>query len=501
VEKKDRTTVLLPHTVDTTTGYLGTSALTNSPQYSSRSMVPVKYNLVSPRVGFAQRLGNDTVIRGGYGLNYLPNDLPFGVMPYNAPVNFSTTTNSVGTYHGLSDPFSVLSGGTFRTPVGRSDPKWTGSLLNQVVLGAVPEGMKYPYTQQWNLNVSRQWKGNWATEISYIGAKGTHLVGQGANNPNIYEYQGMNELSSKLYDSITGLALAGPNAGTSITSKAPCAAYGGQSVTVGQCLRPYPQFQDYVNTAAYIGSTIYHAMYVKGEKRFASGGVIHANYAWAKNIGDADDIHLGSGFIQDFNNMQNERSLLFHDVRYRLVLTYVLNLPFGKGQKFVNVGGVANALVGGWSVSGVTTFQSGFPLQMMYNGNFLTQSMGGGTLRTNYVAGCPKTAPGSRYDRYVNKAWFNAACFTNPGNFAYGNESRVDAALRAQGIDNFDFAISKATQIKDRANLQFRVEFFNIFNHTQFAAPGTTLAGGSYNQVTSQNNQPRLVQATLRLSF
>jgi hypothetical protein len=496
-EKKDRATVLLPNTVDPVLGKLGAVTLTNSTLYPSRSMVGVSHGLVGPRVGFAQRIGTETVIRGGYGLNYLPPDLPYGVMAYNSPVNQATTTNSVGGFHALSDPFNVLSGGSFRQPTGRSNPNWTQGLINQIVTGPVPTN-NYPYTQGWNLALGREWKGSWLTEVSYSGLKGTHMPGPGAYNSSIQQYQGLNELSSQYYSTLQSMENGG--------------ATKSQLIASGQPLRPFPQYQDYVNTADYSGSTIYHAMYVVGEKRFHSGGVLHANYGWSKSIGNADHLILQTetisnsqsralGFIQDFNNMRGERSLLSYDVRHRLVISYVLNLPFGKGQRFLNYSGAANAVVSGWSANGITTFQAGFPLEMEYNGNLLTTNLGAGTLRPNFVPGCNKQTSGTRYQKILNNNWFNAACFTYAGDFAFGNESRVDSTMRAQGINNFDFAVSKATKIKDRADFLFRVEFFNLFNHPQFVPPGTIMAGGGYNQITAQRNQPRLIQGGFRLDF
>lgn len=487
-EKNNRATVLLPNTVDPATGDLGAVALTASNLYPSRSVIPVRLDLFSPRIGFAQRLGNDTVVRGGYGLNYLPNDLPYGTMPYNSPVNFATT-QTFGAYHSLSDPFKVLSGGSFLQPVGRSNPNFSKSLLGQVVVSPVPQGMAYPTIQQYNLTLSRQWKGNWLTEISYIGAKGTHLPGEGSNNASIYTYSGLDELSSQYYSTLQTMEAAGSTQ--------------AQLIAYGQARRPYPQFQDYVNDAEYKSGSTYNAMYLNAEKRFHKGGVLHANYAWSKQLGDADNvIREGGGYVQDFNNPKGEYSLLGFDVRNRLVVSYVLDLPFGKGQKYANFNGVAGVLVSGWSANGLTAFQSGTPLKFSYsNGNYLSTYLGAGTIRPNVVAGCNKQTSGSPYEKWKNKDWFNSACFAYAGDFAFGNEPRVDATLRSQGIDNFDFAVQKATTIKDETNLEFRAEFFNLFNHPQFSAPGTGLGGGGYDQITSQANNPRLVQLSLRLRF
>lgn len=95
----------------------------------------------------------------------------------------------------------------------------------------------------------------------------------------------------------------------------------------------------------------------------------------------------------------------------------------------------------------------------------------------------------------------NQACFTQPGDTSFGSEPRVDADLRAQGIDNWDFSIAKTTKIRESVNLEFRTELFNIFNRVQFAAPNTASGGALFGVISSQVNQPRLVQFSLRTNF
>src|SRR5262249_44176334 len=97
--------------------------------------------------------------------------------------------------------------------------------------------------------------------------------------------------------------------------------------------------------------------------------------------------------------------------------------------------------------------------------------------------------------------WFNTAAFAQPAAFSFGSEPRTDPVLRAAGINNFDFTIVKHTSITERARLEFRTEFFNLFNRVQFADPGTSLGSAQFGIVTSALNLPRLVQLGLRLSF
>jgi hypothetical protein len=97
--------------------------------------------------------------------------------------------------------------------------------------------------------------------------------------------------------------------------------------------------------------------------------------------------------------------------------------------------------------------------------------------------------------------WFNTACFTQPDNFSFGNESREDSVIRGAGVANWDFGLFKAIPIHEKLKMQFRAEVFNVANRVQFAPPGTTLATSSYGVVTGQTNQPRLFQFSLRLNY
>ena len=180
----------------------------------------------------------------------------------------------------------------------------------------------------------------------------------------------------------------------------------------------------------------------------------------------------GVGSVQDWNNLNGERSLSSQDVSQRLVISYVLDLPFGHGKMFMNgATGVTDKVVSGWGVDGVTTFQRGFPLKISWAGAATpleNAGVGVSNIRPNVVAGCDKGAGGGKITQ-----WFNTSCFAAPPDWGFGTESRVDSSLRQNGINNFDFAIFKRTTIAERYGLEFRTEFFDLFNHPQFGPPGT----------------------------
>jgi hypothetical protein len=181
------------------------------------------------------------------------------------------------------------------------------------------------------------------------------------------------------------------------------------------------------------------------------------------------------GGVQDWNNLAGERSLSSQDVSQRLVVSYVLDLPFGHGKMFASsLTGLANGVVSGWGVDGITTFQRGFPLKISYSGTTPLEAanLGVGNIRPDVLPGCDLKSGGGHITN-----WFNTSCFAPPPDYGPGTESRVDPILRGPGIDNFDFAVFKRTQVNERLGVEFRTEFFNVFNHPYFSQPATAYAG------------------------
>ena len=528
--KQDTNTVLLPTATDPTYNTPGTLAYVNSALYPSKSAFEIKHDLFSPRVGFSYRVGASSVVSGGYGLSYLPVDQSTGAFPSGSPVVQYSTSCGPATGNATVPTTTQLMYNCFNAnnqiiaPPGRNLPN--GKTLIQYLnyynntagrgfSGAVPH-QRFPYVQQWNFSVSHQFKGNVMMDLSYVGSNGIHAPGLGSN---------LNQIADGAYTS-AGVLTTGPYAGVSMkdTSVNRCGiATSGPPIplSAGQCSRPFPHYGNMGDSLNYTGQTIYHSMQIKGEKRFGSGGTLMGNFTWAKAIGNTDSglawiesgtqgansMGGGSGSIQDYYNPKAERAVLTHDVPFRSVISYVVNLPFGKGQKFGrDTTGVVNHVISGWGVNGITTFQKGFHLPINGgtinggpNANNDLGSFGVGQIRPNYAAGCTKTVGGSVNSRLTG--WFNKACFSAPADWAYGSEPRVDRNLFAEGIDNFDFSIVKSTSVTEKINAQFRAEIFNIFNRKQFATPDANLQSQTFGDILGDQNQPRLVQFSLRVNF
>jgi outer membrane receptor protein involved in Fe transport len=490
-EKWDRATVLLPDGIDPATNHRGTLALVKSDLWSSRNMMKTRYNLFAPRLGLAYQLNDRTVFRAGYGLNYLPAEvMEGGMFALSSPINAaqSVWVNRV-------DPKTGLLVGPYRTtsspfpdgppePTGRSDPNFMLKLQNQNFPGYNPD-QDYPHAQQWNVSLGHEFAGELMVELSYAGSKGSNLPLPGGNN-NIN--MNLNELESQYWalgDALLATSPADP------------------TKTVGQTLRPYSYYRDVDLRGAFVGRTNYQAVMARVEKRFRGAGVVSANYTWSRSKGnsDTDKGYLESnagGRIQDFNNLDAEYSLSSFDVPHRFVASFVLEMPFGKGKKFgSDASGFVDALISGWSVNGIYTYRSGYPLNIYSLDTSLNTLFGLGRIRANVVAGCD---PDLGSDQSYTK-WFNTDCFTAPGKWEVGNAPRNTDVVRMDYVNNVDLSVGKAFKLGGSTKLDFRVEAFNLFNRTQFGTPTMQVGARGYGSVSSQQNKQRLIQLGLRLTF
>ncbi len=468
-------------------GELGLVDTAQSP--GGRGSAAEHWKLFAPRLGLAYRLNDKTVIRTGYGLFFLPSDLNMSSAPWSNPIN-SITTPWVSTTNGGYTPSATLSNpfpNGLLQPPGRN-PDYQSLLYGTGITSPVAN-QRYPYVQQWNFNIERQITDTLMVEAAYAGARGVHLFGSGGQVDQLPDQD--LALGTKLQQLV-------PNPFYGLISTGTLA---NPTVQEGQLLLPFPQYTSVSVTTPSNRDSIYHSMQMKMEKRFHGGGTVLVAYTWSKFISNGDTITTWldpTGTIQDYNNLRNERALLGSDVPQHVVISYVNDLPIGKGHRLLgNVSGVADKLVSGWGINGVSTFQSGTPLGFSSSSN-ITGSYNGGS-RPNVVAGCDKSISGSAQSR-LNE-WFNTSCFTAASAFTFGTEGRFDPNLRSAGIANWDFAVFKTTSLTERIKLQFRTEFFNLFNRVQFAQPGLAQGNPSFGVVSSQTNNPRLIQFALRTSF
>lgn len=498
-ERNDRLTVLLPNAVDplgTAVGLPlhGQLALVNTPAYPGHSQNDNHFKLFSPRMNVAYAATNNTSIRAGYGISYIPPDMVnYSASPFQSPVNKAVTT-MVASAGGTTDIYPVDTfGSPFSTglipPIGHN-PAQLSILEGQNVASPIPN-QHYGYAQQWDLDVQQELTPSLMIDIGYAGSKGSHL-----------------SFSSRQLDQLPDSLLS---MGKALNAQVPNPFYGhissgllaGPKVSQAQLLRPFPQFNGFSDTAAQVGDSHWNALETRLIKHFKTGGIISASYTWSKLISNTDSLTSwlephGAAGVQDWNNLAAEKSLASFDVPHRFVLSYVLQLPFGRNQHFLSgASPFVNEVIGGWSVNGITTLQSGFPLFFSTVTN-QTGSQGGGS-RPNVVPGQPKKIKGSAQSR-LNE-WYNTAAFALPAPFTFGDETRTDSELRDAGIANWDFTAGKTFPLRERLNFEFKAEFFNIFNRVQFGDPGDSVGSSNYGRVSSTIGNPRLVQFSGRFVF
>ena len=478
----------------------GAFALVNSPARPGRTEQQMPLNEWNPRIGLAYRLTEKTIIRSGYGIFYLPDDVSWNNAPHNLFINtysqaWLTTVNNAG----------VLPLNTFDNPFPTGIIKPPGR--NPAFINAQANGPSAPvynnpggYAQQWNLDLQRELPDGTLIDVAYAGSKGTHLP---------MHSQDEDQLPDAYLP--TNAAAAG-----ALTASVPNPFYGivqgnltQPTVSAAQLLLPFPQYSDVSIAEPDDRDSIYHSFQMKIEKRMSHGGTLLASYTISKLISDTNneinwlgDAAPSWGDV-DAYNLHNERSLDGFDVPQRFVLGYVLDMPVGHGKRYGNnLSPVAEKLAGGWGIDGIITLQSGFPLNIGGGTNALC------TAGIPEIGGCRVTRLGP--DTYTSGSttsrlgeWFNTSNFANTTSFTRGNDSRTEPDLREDGEKNMDFAVFKNTRFgpDEKLGVEFRAEFFNFFNHPSFSAPNTSLGSGQFGVVNSQYNLPRLVQFALRFTF
>jgi hypothetical protein len=291
-----------------------------------------------------------------------------------------------------------------------------------------------------------------------------------------------------------------PNPFFGVIQTGPLAA---QTITLAQAIRPYPHFLQAESPIVMYGASTYHALYAKLERRFANGFSLLGSYTFSKVIDDTIASVAGFagggtviGNVQNFYNLRGERSISSFNRPQVLVISYVWELPFGPGKRYLNHSGLAGKIIGGWQINGMTTFSSGDALQI--TGGNSSGSLEG-TQRPNWSGKNGTISGGSVKDRLGR--YFDTSVFSFNDPFTFGNAPRIMPNLYGPGTNNFDISLFKNTQLTERLKLQFRVEAFNAFNRIQFGNPATSINANNFGRINTQVNFPRDYQFALKLLF
>jgi len=451
------------------------------------------YKNFGPRVGIAYRLSNTTVIRTGYGMFFAPrwgttSAGGFGVTGEEIVTDWVSSLDGVTPISYLSNPFP---NGVLIKPTTEAGQLFVG----QNVDIQDRRSRNNTYAQQWNFGVQRQLPGNMVVEAAYAGNKGTRLpVGYQWNQLHP-QYQALGaQLNQQVENPFFGLATTG--------------ILANRTVTRGQLLRPFPQYLNIstINPARtqHMGSSNYHSLTLRAEKRFSGGINFIAVYTKAKLIDDASGRIFGENgnppAVQANYNLRGERSLSEGDIAQRLALNHTIDIPVGRGRKLLaGAPKAVDFVLGGWSVSGQATFVTGFPVWLASTGN---SGVFSSRLRPNSTGVSAKLEGDvqSRMNRY-----FDTSQFTVPAPFTFGNVARTLPDVRAPGRRNYDLAVSKTFIIREPIAVLFRAESFNITNTPYFggvnrpgANPGNSLGSGNFGFIEDATGE-RQVQFSLKV--
>jgi hypothetical protein len=451
--------------------------------------------LPQPRIGVAwSPVSNKTVLRANFGMyNDLQDALGYRA-DQNAPFN--------PTYSIAALPVSKL-------PI---DPSAPIPATAKLVPGGVQPDMKTPTLISWALRVDREISPNTSLTVGYVGSHGYHeLIGVDANEPFPVicpaspcpaVYPTVNPKATPPVTISTGFPVGSPLAGAPVPA-------GSFYIPAGTP-RANPAL---ANTWTWFseGKSTYHALQLDLRRRFSHGLLLRGVYTFAKTLDDGDSLNQTTagnapGLVSNPLHLAADKGLATFNVEHVGVVNVLYTLPVGRGQRFANdIGGFANAAIGGWSVSSMVTAQTGFPFtpQLSYNpsNNGDTRNPVRPFLNPNFTGPVVLGNPNQ---------WFNPNAFIAPPATSgfYGNVGR-DTYI-GPGLTTWDFSVLKDTKLRERLNLQFRAEIFNLLNHTNFNTPNLivftppttanpTGLSGTAGAITSTSTSSRQVQFALKL--
>ena len=508
----------VPGVLSTNSALLGTTVFAGGDHRN----VPVDRNNWAPRIGFAYAVNPSTVVRGGagvyYGLNVATNFQFTGTAFGNfSPIRF-TKDNFQTRFATLSNPF----------PDGLPLPQdqkygalalWGLPNNNSLDTGEARNAEIY----QWNLGVQHLFPWQIVIGADYSASRSTHLPYSSfsgtanrnflpssirqqivAGNETDCATQGLGPsdcLNMQVSNPFQSL-FTGP---TAIFNE-PTSIYNDATIPLINLLRPFPQFDGpFAGLTRLSAEALYNSLQIRFQKRPSHYVSFEGNYTLAKSTDNSSAGAnsfitglLSSGNPQVLDNLKAEHAISANDATHRLALATIVDVPVGRGRWIgSDMNRALDAVVGGWSVSTILTFQTGTPLTL----GILDARLADGSQRPDVL--CPQLTTGISYHQAAatGQPILNASCFGDPGDQVPGNAPRYFSNLRSNGIHNSDLSFSKEFTIREGMKLQIRGEFFNFTNTPRFAPPNTSFGDSQFGMVTSTLGSPRHTQIGVRFEF
>jgi hypothetical protein len=442
---------------------------------SHRRWAPTIWKDFSPRIGFAYRLTQKTVLRGGFGYFY-----SMFYSDFDKQSGFSSSTPVTATIDGVT-PTNLLNNpfpNGFIAPTGAS--LGLATLLGTSI-GFSDQTAHPTYNARWNFGVQRQLTPNTMLEVYYVGENAFHIPVGTPSQTAAFSSSGINEsdtqfvyLPAQYFSLGSTLQTTIPNPFVGLISSS--SALGASTISIGNLLNRYPEFTGVDESRESDGMTYYNSLQVTATKRYSYGLTILGTYTWSKSLDDFRYI-----------NQQDpgpSKMISWYDAPQRITVSSVYQLPFGPGRRYGWKSGAAAKFIGGWQYNLQGLFQSGFPV----------------FLSTPVVinAGVNPTLPRSQR---TPSDWFNLAAMKPLPAFTLSSAPFGLNSLRADALDSWNMALFKDTNLSERFKLRFRWELFNTFNREQFGSPNVNPSSAAYGTITSSAISPRNMQAALELIF
>ena len=491
-------------------GYPGTLKGTTIFASSKKRTVPTDYSNIDPRIGFAYMVNEKAVIRGGAGIytgySGFTNFQYPGAAYTASPEAFFSKDGGITRYATMEDPFP---GGI---------PPAQGQEYGKLALWGLqdPNGLgtqtaKNAKIYQWNIGIQQALPANIVIAINYSANRSTYLPFAGTDNRNFiassvrkqYTSDQLNKLGSNPFQNL----FSGPGAIFNV----PSSRYGDSQLPLLNLLRPYPQFDGIFQGYKIIGANSwYNALQLVFQKRGGKYLNFEGNYTWSKSMDDSSAGNndwvgtLGYGLPQELDHLKREWSVSANDATNRLVASVIFQLPIGRGYLVgTNMNRALDAVVGGWQITALATYQTGQPLDI-YMGN---PRLADGNQRPNLV--CPgstrlTTGISIHAAGRFQVPWLNSSCFADPGDQQAGNVPRYFSNLRSDGIHEADISLEKIYKLGGRkGQIEAHADCFNCTNTERFGLPDTGYGDSTFGVISSTAGGylPRNMQLGLRYQF
>jgi hypothetical protein len=450
-------------------------------------------NGLAPRGGLAWSLTSQDVIRGGYGFYWAPmqfsgvGETAMGRLGYTATTTYLSSTDGNRTpANALSNPFPA----GITPPQGNAVGLATGA---GGVIDFVDQNSQAGRVQQYSADYTHEFKNGIAASIGYSGSRSDRMPLGGTVDATININQIDSQylsLGSALLDLVPNPFAGNPAFGNLANSA---------TITRGQLLRPFPQFDNVLAHRVTDARTRYDAMTLRFDKRLRHNWGINANYTFSRltdnQFGESNTYSNRNQAALDNYDLDAEWGYSLLDVPHRLNVNGTFIIPVGAGHTWFSRG-VGNALIGGWSVTAAARFLNGFPVSVWQSSN--NSGLLGSSQRPNIVAGVPLATSGSLDERLTN--WINAAAFTAAPAFTFGNAPRTLPDLRTPGQRNVDLSIQKMQTFAGRT-VAVRADVLNLFDNPLFTTLQSQFGTPTFGQLTAVGGYARSVQFQVRFGF